>query len=63
MGISLVFHIHSNHPNSLLENAPNQQTIARLLAVSNFESGVWLNALPITVLGLHIEDVVSRVAV
>ena len=47
----------------LLEEAPDSQTKARLLAVACPESGAWLNALPIAALGLCLSDDVVRMAV
>ena len=47
----------------LLENAPDSKTRARLLAASTKESGAWLSALPISSLGLRMDDDTIRVAV
>ena len=47
---------------SLLESE-NQLSQARLLAVSCPESGAWLNALPLSSMGLRMDDVVIRIAV
>ena len=41
----------------------NQLSQARLLSVSHPESGAWLNALPISLVGLRIDDEVIRIAV
>ena len=38
---------------SLLDNALDDSTRARMLAVSSPKSGAWLNALPIFALGLY----------
>ena len=48
---------------SLLEAAPNIQSRARLLAAANKESGAWLNTLPVSSLGLRMDDDTVRVAV
>ena len=48
--------------NSLLESA-NQLSQACLLAVSRPESGAWLNALPLSSVGLRMDDDVIRIAV
>ena len=48
--------------NSLLESA-NWLSEARLLAVSRPESGAWLNALPLSSMGLRMDDVVIRITV
>ena len=48
--------------NNLLEQAPDLQAKARLIAVSCPESGAWLNALPIAALGLRMNDDVVRIA-
>ena len=46
----------------LLESATNAQDQARLMAVACPESGAWLNALPISALGLMMDDEVIRIA-
>ena len=48
---------------SLLENAPDDMARAWLLAVSTKESGAWLHALPISSVGLRMDDNTVRVAV
>ena len=48
---------------SLLEAAPDIQSRARLLAAANKESGAWLNTLPVSSLGLRMDDDTVRVAV
>ena len=48
---------------SLLGNAQDSSTRARLLAVASKESGVWLNALPLSTIGLRMDDDTIRVAV
>ena len=47
----------------LLEASPNMSTRARLLAVATRESGVWLNVLPVSSLGLCMDNDVIRVSV
>jgi len=53
----------SSTAESLLECAPDDITRARLLAVSTKESGAWHHALPISSLGLRMDDNTVRVAV
>ena len=47
---------------SLLENAPDPRAWARLLASATKDSGVWLNALPISSRGLRMDNDTIRVA-
>ena len=49
--------------NELLENAPDALSRARLMAASAKESGAWLNALPISSLGLRMDDNTVRISV
>ena len=52
-----------NTVESLLENAPDDLAQVRLLAASAKESSAWLHALPISSLGLRMDDNTIRVAV
>ena len=47
----------------LLETASDPRAQARLLATTTKESGAWLHALPISSLGLRMDDKVVRIAV
>ena len=49
--------------NTLLESSPDENTRARLLAVATKESGAWLNAFPMSSLGLRMANDVIRIAV
>ena len=53
----------SHTADRLLEEAPDDRSSSRLLACSVRESGAWLNSLPISSLGLHMDDDTVRVAV
>ena len=48
---------------NLLDYAPDATARACLLAATCKESGAWLNALPISLLGLRMDDNTMRVAV
>ena len=48
---------------SFLESAPDDMVRACLLAVSTKESGAWLQALPVSNLGIRIDGNTMRVAV
>ena len=48
---------------ALLVGAPNASSRVRLLAASAKESGAWLNALPISSLGLKMDNVTIRIVV
>ena len=55
-----------NHPHcddQLLESAPDYMFRARLLAAQMRDSGAWLNALPVSAPGLHMDDDTVRVAI
>ena len=47
----------------LLKGAENEEERDCLLSVSTKESGAWLRALPVTALGLRMDDNTVRVAV
>ena len=48
---------------AILESADSEVSHARLLATMTKESGAWLHALPITSLGLRMDDTTLRIAV
>ena len=48
---------------AILDAAPDVTARARLLAVAKKESGAWLHALPMSSLGLRMDDEIIRVAV
>ena len=51
------------HANRLLSEAADDTERARLLAVAAPESGAWLRALPVSALGLRMDDDTVRIAV
>ena len=51
------------HVDFLLELAANDLAKVRVLALSCPESGAWLNALPLSSIGLRMDDDVNRIAV
>ena len=53
----------SSTAESLLERAPDNVTRAHLLVVSTKESGTWLQALPISNLGLRMDHNAVQIAV
>ena len=55
--------ITTNTASSLLEGAGNETECARLLAVMERDSGAWLQALPVTSVGLRMDDTTLRIAV
>ena len=58
--------IHSEyHPiaDTLFANSRDEMQRARFLAASCKESGAWLNALPISSLGLHMDDATVRISI
>ena len=55
--------ITTNTASSLLEGAGNEIERARLLAVMERDSGAWLQALPVTSVGLRMDDTTLRIAV
>ena len=52
----------SSMADTLLKNTTDQLNRARLLAATCKESGAWLNALPITSLGLRMDDTTIRIS-
>jgi len=48
---------------NLLNQAPDDYTRARLLAVTSVHSGDWINAQPISSLGLRLNNETIRLAV
>lgn len=55
-------HVQATY-DSLLDRASNPKSRDRLLAVATKEFGAWLNALPISRLGLRMDDKIIRIAV
>ena len=52
----------SSIADTLLDNAPDSKACARLLTSNVKESGTWLNVLPISSLGLHMDNDTIQVA-
>ena len=48
---------------ALMDNAPDASSRARLLAATTNESGAWLNVLPVSSLGLRMDDESIRIGV
>ena len=48
---------------NLLNSATNESSKSRLLAAFSEESGIWLNALPLSSLGLRMDDSTLQIAV
>ena len=57
------FSVVSTSYDSLLDAASDPSCRARLLAVASKESGAWLSALPVSSVGLRMENEVIQVAV
>ena len=57
------FVVVSHTFDSLLDASPDDTNLARLLASAARESGAWLSALPMSSIGLRMEDDVIRVSV
>ena len=55
--------VAANHKNLILPRAPSDVDKARLLAAASPHSGDWLDAPPITAVGLRLSDEAVRVAV
>ena len=47
----------------LLDNAVNARSHAHILTVTSKESGAWLQALPLSSIGLHMDDNTVRIAI
>ena len=61
MGISWDDSLVQDAYNRLLSDVQSEASRARLLASAWKESGAWLNAVPVTSLGLRMEDKVLRI--